>query len=289
MGLSEQGINREVAASIECADLARKHKDKPLGKPRQAVIKLASLIPPYWKDDSVRERKRMLTTDDEALRELPSWETIARGILPSLRYILREFESGQQSGKKEDGKILPDIYPNQKNYRGFVDPYASWFHCESCHCELANLYYSCDGCENLLRREYNLCLVCYKNDERDPRAVYGGFDDDVETNQINWTPKKHHVPLDKKPGKVIRKCDSKRCRQGSMTCNNCALVWHTEFTQHQRFYNKEKLDEILQNCTEMANGGEVAFSVETEERLNGNRVVLEKVISVPNPYYPSSC
>ena len=65
LGLSAEAINREVASTIECADMARLRKVQPLGQPREAIIKLASLI--TMKNET--RRKRMLSNNDQDERK----------------------------------------------------------------------------------------------------------------------------------------------------------------------------------------------------------------------------
>ena len=46
MGMTAEGVNREISISLECAYLFTKHSDcKPLGIPETALLQLAKGLP----------------------------------------------------------------------------------------------------------------------------------------------------------------------------------------------------------------------------------------------------
>jgi predicted amidophosphoribosyltransferase len=47
-----------------------------------------------------------------------------------------------------------------------VDPFGNDFFCVSCHQELGNAYMHCNGCEDLLQKDYNICITCHSDDEK---------------------------------------------------------------------------------------------------------------------------
>ena len=86
MGVTSRGINRELAATLQCGSIFQLLKMKPLGRAREAIIRLASLIPPAKEP---QERYRMIgITGDE--KRYPTWNVIAKGLLPTLLYVLKQ-------------------------------------------------------------------------------------------------------------------------------------------------------------------------------------------------------
>ena len=155
LGLSDMAINRQVAFILESANQCRKEKVGCLAIPRAAIIKLAYTLAEDGRDEN--------DSDDE-FDYLPSTIDIARGILPSLQYVIDE--EVKKSGVKTDRKTeKTDSQINSLNRPNMVDPYGNDYFCILCKTELFNLYYSCEGCEDLLDKEYNICFRCYNEKE----------------------------------------------------------------------------------------------------------------------------
>merc|ERR1711862_31189 len=54
----------------------------------------------------------------------------------------------------------PNSHENPQKFP--VDPYGnSDFMCKLCSQELSNIYFHCDGCEQLLSKDFNICIQCY--------------------------------------------------------------------------------------------------------------------------------
>ena len=256
------------------------NKEKPLGRARQAVIRLASLVP-ISKEE--RNERRFLLARKSYMKRYPGWATIARGILPSLRYVIN-CEKDNKSDENE-GETLPDTYPGQGAENGGINPYGSWYSCVFCNCELAELYYSCDGCELLLDKEFTVCAVCYSNNDHLQHNKIVGLDDKLKLNDINWTPNRHHVPSIDSIDKDMRDCEKEDCQSGKSRCLQCSMILHTKMTQHRRFNEGKTLDSILQNCEDCAKDNKVMYSQETERRLNGDITEKCKLVKVRDPYY----
>ena len=213
LGTTAEGINRELTTTLECSNICQLNMVRPLGRARQAIIRLASLLP--GKNEK-RERTRLLVSQGNLLR-YPSWKDIARGILPSLQYIINEEIQPLNDGKAQT--TLPDTFPGQGGEKGGFNPYKSSYNCILCNSELAELYYSCDGCESLLDKEYKFCGICYHNKKQLEYNKVVGLDEELDENEIIWSPMRHHVPLE---NGEMRNCDSVRCKTGDITCRKCA-------------------------------------------------------------------
>ena len=277
LGLSATGINREVAFTIESANQCARKTVRCLAIPRAAVMKMADQIAELGDDDGEKGR-------EEDFEYQPSSRTIARGILPSLRHIVRQ-ELGEimDEGTKD---VEPDCEINTLGTEGAIDPNGSDYFCILCHAELCNLYYRCQGCEKLLNKDYNICFRCY-NKKLYTRDMEMGLDKDNEHSKINWTSIRHHTVRSKKPTCGAQKCKRTICDQ-CKECWECRCRCHEKFKEHRRFYSKKRLNKLIQKCKEHMKGDQVPFARETEKRLDGQKVAIKESVKVPSPYYPTA-
>ena len=227
-------------------------------------------------------RRRFFGGENEEATRQPSYATLAQGLLPSLSFVIR----GLLSEDTDVCDTEPDTYPPKINSRDDIDPYGSWYYCVICKCELADLYYSCDGCENVMRREYNLCSDCHNANRSRPYAIPGHFDDGVDQSNLTFSSLKHHFPMKRFKNYALKKCKNS-CANKAMVCERCASFLHTKFTKRRRFHKECHLKGILGNCGDLVGTNEVPFSSETRRRLERKKMILDDVMRVPQPYYPS--
>ena len=58
-----------------------------------------------------------------------------------------------------------------------VNPYGnSDFMCKLCAKDLSNLYYHCDGCEQLLSKDFNICQQCHSEKKFMDSTERGGME-----------------------------------------------------------------------------------------------------------------
>lgn len=304
MGVTAQGINREVAMAIECADRLRdedvenknRQRERPLGFPRLAVLNCAAKLPLRTEAPVSVRRKGILSEDDDTAFT-PSWKNIARGILPSLRYLISE-EKGSSTDAVTSitGKTDCAIQTLSAEYYGIIDPYANDYNCILCLCELANLYYSCNGCEYLLDKEYKICSKCLQRKMYNENRVMGLDKEKDDVLTIDFDPMRHHCAAlgeeelkgstnkgAKKKGVGLKgrtSCSTRGRKQG------CSSANHQQFTEHRRFHTELKLQESLQNCEGWAGDDVVPFAEETEARLKKLKISIPDSLNVPKPYYP---
>jgi hypothetical protein len=170
-GLTARGINRELLTTLEAATLNRKRGRVSLAIPELSLLRMAQAAA---KPQTSFRTKGCLTgvADSKSAsdREKECIE-VCRGILPGLRYVIKEHTAAMESAGQnasqstEKGKrITLAEYPDtQKNPESStVDPHGdSDFMCKLCSKELSNVYFHCDGCEKLLSKDFNICVPCH--------------------------------------------------------------------------------------------------------------------------------
>ena len=105
------------------------------------------------------------------------------------------------------------------------------FVCRLCGEELSNCYMHCDGCEELLNKDYNVCVSCHSEEKYKCFSYMHPFNKRRNTS-INHVG---NMKYDRKGSKCECKngpiCKSKSCGY----CAGCSCRCHTNFTMHFRF------------------------------------------------------
>jgi hypothetical protein len=266
MGVTAEGMNREVASTLECTLLCRENRCKSLAIPETAILKLASLIPPeidpqHSPEEYIHEKTAFM--DDEFR---PSWKDIARGILPSLKHVVnKELNTANSKSTRNFRSNRKEIHPDSTfdSSRAPIDPFGNDYFCKLCDHELSNTYYHCDGCETLLSKDFNICSLCFE--ER--KFLQDISMHDCRTLEIHSG--KHHIGRPK----LECSCDPaapvcEHCRKGMTCCCNC----HTIFSRRSRFFTLDDLARILLHTEQVVGDDSIEYAVETENRLD--RVVM---------------
>ena len=140
-----------------------------------------------------------------------------------------------------------------------------------CNRELANTYFHCEGCQELLLKEYKICDECFTEEKFKCNTALN--DDKL----LDWASNFHHIG--KVPKKRCKPCRSKSGIPKCVICSEC--TWckcrcHWNFTKQARFFNQEALIELKVNCEDLVGDDEVQFAKETKCRL-GNRRLGQRV------------
>ena len=285
MGITAEGINREVAATLECATLCRQHQSsKSLAIPETAIFKLASRLPPTNDQPSRQEplfgRQVVASTEYR-----PTWKEIARGILPSLNHVVkrdRKANDCDECGSTKRRRTITgialtvDAVPDRKRDPSLhsIDPHGNDYFCKLCDQELSNPYFHCGGCEKLLAKDFNICSQCFAERKFLQNILMHTMTETTMASNF------HHV------GETTGGCDCGdpiaclACKK----CDLCSCNCHKKFAKKFRFFTEARQEEIRKGCEELVGDDEIKYARETECRLDG--VVMVPVSVVPEPSSP---
>ena len=215
MGISAEGIQREMSATLDSAALCRANGAKPLAIPNTAILKLAVLLTGKSKFPNVTGQL------------YPSRQAILGGILPSLRDVIT-----RETRCKEKDAIETTVtdFSNDPDQGDGND-----YYCKLCSAELANEYFQCHGCLIRLNEEFNICFDC---DDKEAYCQEIPMRPLTEENKGN--PHYHHI------ARTVEEEDecTKECRKPNY-CNNCC---HNIFVRHLRHYSDECVNELITKC-----------------------------------------
>jgi hypothetical protein len=179
-GATTGGINREISCVIEGTILNRKNGKMSLAIPETSLLQMAKVYSAVDRTKLPGTGYGSLLKNSADVNEVGSTNElnptarskidVCRGILPGLRYVVRQHvdameaagNKGLLSGKGERVTIgkRPNTHEDPMTFP--VDPYGdSDFFCKLCSKELSNVYYHCDGCETLLSKDFNICGECH--------------------------------------------------------------------------------------------------------------------------------
>jgi hypothetical protein len=189
-GVHAEGIHRESIAILESALLVDK-KDgcKCLAIPKASLLALGrQVILPESSGRSAHQQQQQSLIDNsiigrgfdgDAKPSVIDNTSVARGILPALRFLVKSnvevltsaVGEGATSSDKENnmrrGKVtVADVSDcNINPLESTVEPDGDDYFCKLCYSELASLYFHCDGCEDHLRKDFNICVDCHQHEK----------------------------------------------------------------------------------------------------------------------------
>ena len=265
LGLTPEGINREMASTLEFALRNRK-----LYKPKQslAIPKLCLLscckssIAAIGKVGSTFGIQVDTTPNTVALQR---HRNILKGLLPALEFVVSQEQDGFLKSRSQlQSEVRPHSWENSVTFP--LDPYGnSDYFCKICFQELSNTYMHCNGCEDLLKKDFNVCAECH-SDKRHRRFVITSDKDSFVDSSLNHTG--GFTESNRQCGfcNVNERCGS--CLGGRRCCCTC----HTVFTLQQRMWNCETLSEVLTAARAIVDGDKVRFFDEVLPRLQEARL-----------------
>lgn len=147
-GVTSQGMNREIVASLECAALNRRYGVQSLAIPELSLLQMARTLVPEEREAKSGEVESFLSFRNESTateakqRFHPAAEVVCRGIFPALQYIvkqqldsIRSAESQESRSNERCKRVSIAKRPNswENPLSTTVDPYGeSDFFCKLC-------------------------------------------------------------------------------------------------------------------------------------------------------------
>jgi hypothetical protein len=271
-GFDKEGINREVASTLECAALCRDNQCKSLAIPETVLLFTAMLLADGSEEED--ETKSFLSCFTKISRKQVGIDRmeILTGIMPSLRYIQKRDKKAFECSKNENRGAIhqgiklkmagkPDAFHDPLTYP--TDPYGCDYFCKLCNQELSNSYFHCNGCEVILNRDFNICSQCY---------IEGRYLRKIQTHPTSnkWYADVNHVG-DAQKSLKSRACLCKaglcrNCNEGY--CKQCSCKCHKVFLNNFRFIDGTSVELVLEKCEARVSNSDVKYSRETEARLH---------------------
>lgn len=204
---------------------------------------------------------------------------ILNGLLPSLSYVVSKDEKWftECPATKRD---KPDSHMNLMTFP--MNPYEdAGYYCTICHIELANTFLHCQGCENLLQFDFNVCVPCYEAKQHlqciDVKPLLTKDADRFKNSACGHIAvacdERVHVAMTcrccchgtskskRLKGEKIEGLRCIFCKQ----CRNCNCTCHTEFIVHRRFWDSSKLKALLASVEKLVGHGDVKHSPQAVE------------------------
>lgn len=226
----------ELDSARLCADICCK-RDPPLmslASMETAILMLAA---------------ELTCADTPVLSKIVGWSpqtfkpdivTIAKAILPFLETVckreLKQIPHPKKTGINEE--VKPDTNGLSGLHLNEIDPFSNEdFNCKICLRELCNKYYKCQGCWLILAKDYNICADCYHDNKY------------IRDNNSASDTDEHFAR------EIARSCKCLPSKNKCRECKKCqrhTCMCHNEFLLHYRFYTKQDLHNILENCRKWA-------------------------------------
>jgi len=264
LGNSSEGINREVVSILECTAINRVFGKMSLAIPELAILELArkhsSLLMSKISNDTFLAFKK-----PSCAKQAGDSTMILAGILPALQVVVgQHVDITQETIKKELKGVKIAKRPNSwENPQLFaLDPYGnSDFFCKLCSCELSNLYMHCDGCENLLFKDFNICVQCHAEKKYAVKVAMHPCNHEKRHCAINHVGNMAHTRQKRCPCKNGPACSF--CSY----CLGCSCTCHTSFTLHQRLLNSHDELELCILATAIVGDKKLRYADEVAPRL----------------------
>lgn len=253
-GLDAEALNRIMASCMECQTLTKQYDTaKPLAIPETGILWHANAIKKYVQAIKKSGNRCVGLLRSDGGKGRLDMKELARGILPSLRYIAERDALDTRGITPHDRLVLSD--PDDRNREGHVDPYGiDGFRCGSCSMELAHAYFRCDGCE-YSGRDFNVCTDCYLNKK--------------------YLGRPHYESCTAGPGNLGKcgcrelKCDHDGCERKKP----CSCTCHQFYHRRTRFFTDDEVREFISAAESLAEGKEIKYHEETLHRLRGKVMV----------------
>jgi hypothetical protein len=238
LGYDAPGINREVLYTLESSALNQQNQRTSLAVAQLALLKW---VRKYMQDGSGKRSalysfhaNQAPSTDNLST---PSQEHLA-GLYPAVERVLQNqmemINFAHQQADSNAGVHNLDIAKYVDKYDLAVDPYDCDFFCKLCSQELANAYFHCQGCEELIDKDFNICFECFRS------GAYKNFHDMHPHKNVPVSSTTHHT------GNHCGNADCSHDLPCSVCshCTSCSCTCHRHFVLRCRFLDEDELNEM---------------------------------------------
>lgn len=282
-GFTAQGINNELVSCLTSARINRDNFKMSLAIPETCLLHMAQTFVSKYEQEILplslirKDYNDLLALDivrKTSIREEPSSLEVLKGILPSLRFIVLKHkklveDTVEISNYNEIHKDKVSFCEKPNTWENpdicSLDPYGSDFFCKICYQELSNVYMHCDGCEEILRKDFNICSDCYiKGNFRTFVQMHPLRNDRHST--INHVGNFHHDRESRCPckkGPVCKKCNY---------CAGCSCRCHRWFTLYIRFMDTRAEEQLLRRVELAVGHFNLPFANESMSILTDNKI-----------------
>jgi len=261
-GYTFEGINEELESALACAKLCQEQEKLSLAITETSLLHLAlttvsHLEQSQSEEETGRDDNNNLVSicfsEETSIPPcVPSPATILRGILPCLKRLIEGHEkalanakakglSGDVTRQRKTHQLTLSPQPNalQNPDLFAVDAFGDDFFCKICSRELSNLYMHCDGCEELLKKDFNICTECHSKERYD--IHYSMCPNNKCPN--SFVQHSGYMPVPSNLSKCV--CQDNMLCSVCQQCTGCSCICHTRFTLNFRFMTIEQEQDLL--------------------------------------------
>jgi hypothetical protein len=263
-GVTPEGINREMASTLEFA-LRNRNRSQPkqsLAIPKMSLIATCNEAISYLESADTTLFDITIGKVDEAKKK-ENYDTL-KGLYPTLDFVIRMEQEVYDLAVTAGRDIFHrDFWPNSwENSLAFpLDPFGnSDYFCKICYQELPNAYMHCNGCEDLLLKDLNVCTECHSG------LMHERFIGMSTRSQSQNSALNHTGHFKAKKHKACKCEDTTNC-VFCKGCCECSCTCHKNFSLHQRMWDNEKLSYVLAKAKNIVGDDKVEHFDEVEHRL----------------------
>jgi len=283
-GFSSEGINREVSSMMECAALNRERGSQSLAIPETSLLFTAKFF-------VARANKALKLTNYDCMLSWNGYKnasslrcspplspepvSVLRGILPSLAHLVARHKAavenakrsaaGEENHRQLSPSLFPDCWENPRQFS--IDPYGNDFFCRLCQEELANVYMHCYGCEEILNKDFNICIGCHAESR---------FKKKILMHPLN---NKNHSTINHTGHYTLNRQSRCPCKNGPVCkgcgfCAGCSCKCHQSFILRFRFMHLASEETLLHSVKKVVGSNEIKFAQETSKKLGFFRPIV---------------
>lgn len=145
------------------------------------------------------------------------------------------------------------------------------YYCKICAAELSNIYYHCDGCENLLKKDFNICSTCHIQNRYQMFAQMHPFNQQACSIQNHTGDFCSMTTRSEDCSTCSRNEDRNLCLYCKQ-CTDCSCQCHTSFTLHYRFFKLDEEIELVERVKQISSGITETTDISNDNNNNCNGI-----------------